>query len=67
MDMSSISLLAWKRGSLRRSSANMQPTDHMSTAVEYVLAPRRISGALCTNQDSKVTVWAAMALTGTRA
>lgn len=34
MDRSSISPLAWKRGSLRRSSAKMQPTDHMSTAVE---------------------------------
>ena len=28
------------------SSARMQPTDHMSTGVEYTLVPRRISGAL---------------------
>jgi hypothetical protein len=34
MEMSSISPFAWKSGSLRRSSANMQPTDHRSTAVE---------------------------------
>ena len=46
IDNSSISPLAWKSGSLRRSSAKMQPTDHMSTAVEYVVAPSRISGAL---------------------
>jgi hypothetical protein len=46
MASSSISPFAWKRGSLRRSSANIHPTDHMSMAVEYVVAPRRISGAL---------------------
>ena len=46
MDISSISPLAWKSGSFNSSSAKMQPTDHMSTAVEYVVAPRRISGAL---------------------
>jgi hypothetical protein len=34
MESRSISPLAWNRGSLRRSSAKMQPTDHMSTAVE---------------------------------
>lgn len=46
MDMSSISPFAWNSGSFKRSSANMQPTDHRSTAVEYVVAPSRISGAL---------------------
>lgn len=46
IDKSSISPLAWKSGSLRRSSAKMQPTDHRSTAVEYVVAPSKISGAL---------------------
>lgn len=34
MERSSISPFAWKSGSLSRSSAKMQPTDHMSTAVE---------------------------------
>lgn len=46
--ISSISPFAWKRGSLSNSSANMQPTDHMSMGVEYVVAPSKISGALMT-------------------
>jgi hypothetical protein len=46
MDNSSSSDFAWKRGSLSRSSANIQPTDQMSTEVVYVVAPKRISGAL---------------------
>lgn len=46
IDNISSSAFAWNRGSLRRSSAKIQPTDHKSTAVEYVFAPRRISGAL---------------------
>lgn len=46
MERSSISPFAWKRGSLRRSSAKIHPTDQRSTGVEYVVAPRRISGAL---------------------
>ena len=46
IEIISISPFAWKRGCFRRSSAKMQPTDHMSTAVEYVVAPSRISGAL---------------------
>lgn len=46
IESNSTSDLAWKSGSLRMSSAMMQPTDHMSTPVEYVVAPRRISGAL---------------------
>jgi hypothetical protein len=46
IDKSSSSPLAWNKGSLRRSSAKMQPTDHMSIAVEYILAPIKISGAL---------------------
>lgn len=50
IEMSSSSFLAWKSGSFKRSSAKMQPTDHISTAVEYFSAPRRISGAL---QDEK--------------
>lgn len=50
IEMSSRSFLAWKSGSFKRSSAKMQPTDHISTAVEYFSAPRSISGAL---QDEK--------------
>lgn len=46
MDSSSISPFAWKSGSFSISSAKMHPTDHMSTAVEYFVAPSRISGAL---------------------
>lgn len=46
MEISSSSPFAWKRGSFNSSSANMQPTDHISTAVEYVVAPSNISGAL---------------------
>jgi len=46
IESSSTSDFAWNSGSLRRSSAKMQPTDHMSTLVEYVVAPNRISGAL---------------------
>ncbi len=46
IDRSSISDFAWNKGSLSRSSAKMHPTDHMSTAVEYDVAPSRISGAL---------------------
>jgi hypothetical protein len=46
IDIISISPLAWKSGCFRSSSANIQPTDHRSTAVEYVVAPNKISGAL---------------------
>lgn len=53
MESISISPLAWNNGSLRSSSAKIQPTDHMSTAVEYVVAPRRISGALYRSRISK--------------
>lgn len=34
IERSSISALAWKSGSFNISSANIHPTDHMSTAVE---------------------------------
>lgn len=34
MEISSISVLAWKSGSFNKSSANIHPTDHMSMAVE---------------------------------
>ena len=46
MEISSTSPLAWKSGSFKSNSAKMQPTDHISTAVEYVVAPSNISGAL---------------------
>jgi hypothetical protein len=49
MVISSNSDFAWKSGSLSSSSANMQPTDQISTEVVYVVAPRRISGALYDN------------------
>jgi hypothetical protein len=42
----SISPFPVNRGSLVNISAIMQPTDHISTAVEYFFAPRRSSGAL---------------------
>lgn len=34
------------KGCLLTSSAKIQPTDHMSTALEYFYDPRTISGAL---------------------
>ena len=34
MEIISISPLAWNSGSFKSNSANMHPTDHMSTAVE---------------------------------
>lgn len=46
IESSSISPLAWKMGSFKSSSPKMHPTDHISIAVEYVLAPNKISGAL---------------------
>jgi translation initiation factor IF-1 len=46
MLINSISVLAWKSGSLRMSSAKIQPMDHISISVEYSVAPNRISGAL---------------------
>ena len=45
LKISSISESPGKRGFLVHISANMQPTDHMSTPVEYCRPPRRISGA----------------------
>ena len=36
----------WKSGLLFAISAKMQPIDQMSTGHEYLLAPKRISGAL---------------------
>ena len=37
--------ITWKSGRLLAISAKMQPIDQMSTGHEYLLAPRRISGA----------------------
>ena len=45
LKISSISESPGNRGLRVHISANMQPTDHMSTPVEYCLPPRRISGA----------------------
>lgn len=38
-------VLPGKRGYLLISSARIQPTDHISTALEYLYDPRTISGA----------------------
>lgn len=70
IEMSSSSPLAWNSGSFRRSSANMQPTDQMSTAVEYSVAPNRISGALGEYGrvvEPAVRAFAVVMLTGTKA
>ena len=40
------SVFPLNNGSLAKSSAIMQPNDHMSIAVEYSFAPKRSSGAL---------------------
>jgi len=45
LKISSISESPGKRGLRVHISAKMQPTDHMSTPVEYCRPPRRISGA----------------------
>lgn len=44
LKISSISESPGKRGLRVHISAKMQPTDHMSTPVEYCRPPRRISG-----------------------
>jgi hypothetical protein len=43
----------WNSGRWLSISAKMQPTDHTSTGVEYILAPSRISGA----RYHRVTTW----------
>jgi len=45
LKISSISESPGNRGFRVHISAKMQPTDHMSTPVEYCRPPRRISGA----------------------
>lgn len=42
----SASLVPLNKGFLANISAIIQPTDHMSTAVEYFFAPSSSSGAL---------------------
>lgn len=53
-ESSSTSFLPWRRGSLERSSPNIHPTLHMSTAVPYFSAPRSSSGA---RYQSVTTNW----------
>ena len=41
-----ISLFPLKRGSFAKKSSIIQPTNHISTSVEYLLAPKSISSSL---------------------
>ena len=42
----SISWYAWNNGLNMHISKKIQPTDHISTAIEYSVAPSKSSGAL---------------------